>query len=754
MLTIDLNFFESIRELPLEQRMMKASIWYAKQGFKVIPVPKGTKSLGVPEQQASSDIATIKEWYGVHFVGGNIRLLLQEQDISVLDADRHGEIDGFKNAGLVEADFTGLVATTPHNGLHLYILGNTALKRLPKGIEHKTTSVVVPPSVVDGVAYEWRTGGCPGPLPPALATKLRGMKLVSSNATPLAPPNRSEIYGQASEQSYTPTPVAPIGYVKRLLEHMDPGADYDEWSKVGMAMHHNDDSELSMETWCEWSMNSAKYKAGECEKKWVSFSQYKSNPITLRWLILTAKQNGCPDSPEDAIYYGASLALDMEVESMNKTYNYRLMKSTFRICWLKKDAQGNVEFYQYKEQDFKSWMQNKFIMAGTKWLPAADVWLHSPFRRSGEVNMWEIGKEPPNAMNLYQGLAVEPVACDKSEISFFLDFTLDVICRGNKEYQHYLLDLLAFKVQHPLKLSGICLVLQGGEGTGKGSLCRIMETIMGKFHAMAVSDRRALVGEYNGMLIANALWVTANEAFWAGAPGEAERLKAMITEPNLDWNEKFIPMWSQRNCIQLTITTNNKWAVPADVDSRRFFVLRMSDDKAKDEAYWNEFNALLGRDEETWRPTNPEYMGKVLYYLQQRKIISSFVNALETVWLMEQRGQTILGSDEDAFISWLRLFLQENSGDVYIGRSGKYNFSVVQYKGENYVLSANFWDDYREFVERNFRRRKPLTNDVFNDKLRDLGITIIRVKPSPDDLEAAITAKYKLLTADIEDAED
>ncbi len=46
--------------------------------------------------------------------------------------------------------------------------------------------------------------------------------------------------------------------------------DYDEWVKVGMALHSiGDDSLLS--DWSQWSAASGKFKAGECEAKWSTF---------------------------------------------------------------------------------------------------------------------------------------------------------------------------------------------------------------------------------------------------------------------------------------------------------------------------------------------------------------------------------------------------------------------------------------------------------------------------------------------------
>lgn len=778
MLNIDLIFFESLKRLPLKDAILKAALWYAKQGYKVLPLLKGTKKLAIGEEYASSDPAIIKEWFTRDFIEGNIALYLRDTGVSVLDGDRHGEVDGFKNAGIDDAAFDGLVAKTPHEGLHLYIQGELALKKLPKGLEHKTTRVIVAPSVVDGVAYEWRCGGEPQPLSQKLISSLRGLKIVSNNVEPIgAKTPREQVLAEISLSGYTSTPVAPAGYCKRLLEHMDPGCDYDEWSRVGMALHHNDDSETSLEIWREWSAESPKYQEGECDKKWASFNSNRENAITLRWLILKAKENGCPDSPEDMTYYGTSLSIDREVAAMNKKYVYRQMQNGARICWLERTSEGRLQLFSWKESDFKSLLQNKYILVGTKAIPAAEAWLHSHLRRTGEVNMWEVGKEPPGALNLFQGLAVQPVPCLEKEVKFFLDFTLDVICRGNKEHQTYLLDLLAFKVQRPLDISGICLVLQGGEGTGKGSLCRVMETIMGRQHASTVSQRNSLLGEYAGGLIASSLWVTSNEAIWAGHHGEAERLKAMITEPNLEWNEKFQPMWEQRNCIQLSITTNNDWAVPADFDSRRFFVLRIADIKAKNGAYWKEFNELLGRDA-YWRPNNPEYLGKVVYFLQQRKITSDFTNALETEWLKEQRQNTAIDSTEDAFVSWVKLFLQENAGDVYVGRTDNFTFPVVTRKGESYIVASNLYEDYAQYAKRHFRSRRVYPHEKFNQCLRSLGMLIMRVKKDslmlgqskypgdpegkvtivkllrPNELEQALATQYRLLTPDIEESED
>ena len=46
--------------------------------------------------------------------------------------------------------------------------------------------------------------------------------------------------------------------------------DYDEWVKIGMALHSVGDDTL-LGDWSQWSAGSGKFKPGECEQKWKSF---------------------------------------------------------------------------------------------------------------------------------------------------------------------------------------------------------------------------------------------------------------------------------------------------------------------------------------------------------------------------------------------------------------------------------------------------------------------------------------------------
>ena len=64
---------------------------------------------------------------------------------------------------------------------------------------------------------------------------------------------------------------------------------YDRWIQIGMAFHHADSGPEMFNAWESWSRQSSKWKAGECEDKWQTFSSDVTAPITLGTLVEWAK---------------------------------------------------------------------------------------------------------------------------------------------------------------------------------------------------------------------------------------------------------------------------------------------------------------------------------------------------------------------------------------------------------------------------------------------------------------------------------
>lgn len=89
---------------------------------------------------------------------------------------------------------------------------------------------------------------------------------------------------------------SPLGLSERqlqdCLEVLDPGMDYDEWIKVGMAIHH-ETSGHGFELWNEWSSGWPNYPGDDALKShWNSFGRTGGRVVTANWLVNQANGQG------------------------------------------------------------------------------------------------------------------------------------------------------------------------------------------------------------------------------------------------------------------------------------------------------------------------------------------------------------------------------------------------------------------------------------------------------------------------------
>ena len=98
-----------------------------------------------------------------------------------------------------------------------------------------------------------------------------------------------------------------------LLNHIDPAElDYQGWLNVGMALEYEG---YGVDVWDSWSRrDSGRYHAGECEKKWRSFSRTAHEPVTGGTIIQIAKEQGWapPFDPGRAFGWDESIVLDKD----------------------------------------------------------------------------------------------------------------------------------------------------------------------------------------------------------------------------------------------------------------------------------------------------------------------------------------------------------------------------------------------------------------------------------------------------------
>ena len=120
------------------------------------------------------------------------------------------------------------------------------------------------------------------------------------------------------------------------------------------------------------------------------------------------------------------------------------------------------------------------------------------------------------------------------------DHIYKVIAGGNKEFGDYVLNWIAWSMQHPDQQAEVALVLIGRKGAGKGTLIRCLQRVFG-VHAFQVTSREEVIGKFNGHLQDCILFI-ADEAYWGGDKRCIGRLQGMITEGRLPIERKGIDL--------------------------------------------------------------------------------------------------------------------------------------------------------------------------------------------------------------------
>lgn len=221
-------------------------------------------------------------------------------------------------------------------------------------------------------------------------------------------------------------------------------------------------------------------------------------------------------------------------------------------------------------------------------MPAGKWWTDHKLRRQFDTMTFAPGRDTPHAYNLWQGFAVD---AKPGDCSMFIEHLRDVACSGSAGDYEYLLSWMANAIQNPGRPGQVAVVLKGLQGTGKGTIAKHFGKLFGR-HYLQVSNAAHLVGNFNDHL-RDCVLLFGDEAFYAGDKRHESVLKTLITEDLLVIEKKGVDVEVSGNCVHLILASNSEWTVPAGLDDRRFFVLKVDDKRKRDAAYFGAIDAQM-----------------------------------------------------------------------------------------------------------------------------------------------------------------
>ena len=307
---------------------------------------------------------------------------------------------------------------------------------------------------------------------------------------------------------------------------------------------------------------------------------------------------------------------------------------------------------------------------------------------------------PDNVLNLWSG----PIPLAKEgDFSIIDQHIREVICSGVEEYYEYHMNYLAHMVQKPEEKAGVMIIYMGGEGTGKGSMCRVLEAIW-SHSTMQVSNVDDILGKFAGALERSYI-VWLDEAIFKGDKKSQDSLKTFITEPYIRIEEKYQPKREIDSYHRCFAATNHKHFGQVSADNRRFFMLQVSEHKKVNRSasaeiqkeqgnYWRKFYGALKDG-----TTIPAF----LHHLEQRDISGFNVNQFpSTKTHKEQKLKSLEGVERFLFEA---LSSGEEIGKAYFGESNQ-----PREWGAGYWISTERFKAALIEFDKNVERYEPISH--------------------------------------------
>jgi len=166
--------------------------------------------------------------------------------------------------------------------------------------------------------------------------------------------------------------------VDEVLVHLDPDGGYEEWLKVGAALHHQGGGDHEwLDAWDNWSAGSSKWVDGYCAEKWASFSQQRANgrgAVTLASMLHITK-----DAREGAKTDKREAAMQLMMEAIDKCTDAHQLQEKIAA-----QVAHTAEISDIEREQIAVAIQSKIKDLGTK-LPMATIrgWVRARVKATG-----------------------------------------------------------------------------------------------------------------------------------------------------------------------------------------------------------------------------------------------------------------------------------------------------------------------------------------------------------------------------------
>lgn len=205
-----------------------------------------------------------------------------------------------------------------------------------------------------------------------------------------------------------------------------------------------------------------------------------------------------------------------------------------------------------------------------------DIKRHPLWVERGAYFLDQVGFDPSGAdrgvkLNTWKGWPMQPKAGSCERLLELLAY----LCSGEKnaeEVYNWVLDWMAYPLQHPGAKMSSAIIMHGPQGTGKSTIWQCLAKIYGDY--ATVLNQRGLEDRFNADWVDSKLFLLAEEVVTRAEMWHIRNeLKELITGEWIRVNPKNIAAYRQRNQVNGVFLSNENQPLPLDNDDRRHCVI-------------------------------------------------------------------------------------------------------------------------------------------------------------------------------------
>lgn len=424
--------------------------------------------------------------------------------------------------------------------------------------------------------------------------------------------------------------------IESLLSVLDPDMDYNDWLRVGMALHH---AGQEIGAWESWSSKGSKYEEGCCER-WYGFSSDGENPVTtgtLRHLALEAgwePGSYLQENPDDGELWGWVEAMGMlsEVCKEAKVTKADARKAAKRVRINKKLANLPQDEARYTCDDDTWWFNHDphgWQKIGPKNLADMLGEGASEIRAALLKESWIQVAEPFGPEELsgrrWNRTGAKLIEPEEGEFPTIRKVLAHLSQGIDHLYEGYLEQWAARIVQNPKGKLPVLFFYSRDNNTGKSSFCQVMKSMFVKGAVDGAGVVRGGSGSRFTDELEGAVFVWFDEE--KSQKGGMDKLKKFVTEPDFLCEGKGKARRVAPNYTHWVVTSNHPDAIPFDDADQRVVMIHV--DTLEEEIEKDEFLARV--EEEA-----PFFLHYLLNLTLPKKVGRLQIPVLQTAVKVEQ----------------------------------------------------------------------------------------------------------------------